>query len=56
MTISPVSSSGHYQAWSDMPARMGPNGEIYVIWNNYINTTSVPDSIGFAKSTDGGIT
>ncbi|MCI0448284.1 MAG: T9SS type A sorting domain-containing protein [Chlorobi bacterium] len=55
ITISPVSSSGHYAAWSDMPSRTGPGGEIYVIWNNYINTGSIPDSIGFAKSTDGGI-
>jgi len=55
ITISPVSSSGHYAAWSDMPARTGPGGEVYVIWNNYINTGSIPDSIGFAKSTDGGI-
>ncbi|HEY3252021.1 MAG TPA: T9SS type A sorting domain-containing protein [Ignavibacteria bacterium] len=55
LTVSPVSSAGHYAAWSDIPARTGPNGEIYVIWNNYINTTSVPDSIGIAKSTDGGL-
>jgi hypothetical protein len=55
LTISPVSSSGHYAAWSDMPARTGPGGEVYVIWNNYINTNSIPDSIGFAKSTNGGV-
>jgi type IX secretion system substrate protein len=54
VTVSPVSSSGHYQAWSDCPSRSGPNGEIHIIWNNYINTSSIPDSIGFAKSTDGG--
>jgi hypothetical protein len=38
-----------------MPARNGPGGEVYVIWNNYINTGSIPDSIGFAKSTNGGV-
>jgi hypothetical protein len=54
ITISPVSSPGHYQAWSDMPARTGPNGEVYVIWNNYIDAGSLPDSIGFAASTNGG--
>lgn len=55
ITISPVSSSGHYAAWSDIPAKTGPNGEVYVTWNNYISSSSVPDSIGFAKSTDGGL-
>jgi Secretion system C-terminal sorting domain len=54
LTISPVSASNHYQAWSDIPSRTGPGGEIYVIWNNYIGA-SQPDSIGFAKSTNGGI-
>lgn len=55
ITVSPLAISNHYTAWSDMPARTGPYGEIYVIWNNYITTTNVPDSVGFAKSTDGGI-
>jgi hypothetical protein len=56
IVISPPSVSDHYAAWSDIPARSGPNGEIYVIWNNYVSSTSIPDSIGFAKSTDGGTT
>lgn len=33
----------------------GPNGEVYVTWAHYPNTT-VETAIGFAKSTDGGQT
>jgi hypothetical protein len=45
VVISPPSFADKYAAWSDIPARCGPNGELYVIWNNYIFASSVPDSI-----------
>ena len=58
-TISPVSpptSSGHHHQGCDV--RVGPNGECYVVWANCTTNgqNSTEDSLGFAKSTDGGVT
>lgn len=37
--------------------KTGPNGEVYVVWANQPGVGTVyEDSLGFAKSTDGGIT
>jgi hypothetical protein len=34
----------------------GPNGEVYVTWANYNNGNLPESGLGFAKSTDGGVT
>ncbi len=37
--------------------KVGPNGEVYVVWANQPGIGTVyEDSLGFAKSTDGGVT
>lgn len=37
--------------------KVGPNGEVYVVWANQksVGSAVVEDSLGFAKSTDGGV-
>ncbi|MEK9137262.1 MAG: sialidase family protein, partial [Bacteroidota bacterium] len=53
--VSPVASSGHHHQGAN--ACIGPEGEVYVVWAN--DTTnggnSTEDSLGFACSTDGGV-
>ncbi len=53
--VSPVPSSGHHHQGCDV--RVGPNGEVYVVWANCTTNgqNSTEDSLGFAKSTDGGV-
>ncbi|MEO6696246.1 MAG: T9SS type A sorting domain-containing protein [Ignavibacteria bacterium] len=53
--VSPVPSPGHHHQGCDV--RVGPNGEVYVIWANCTTNgqNSTEDSLGFAKSTDGGV-
>ncbi|MBK8382030.1 MAG: hypothetical protein IPL16_09090 [Ignavibacteria bacterium] len=58
-TIAPVSpppSTGHHHQGCDV--RIGPNGEVYVVWANCTTNgqNSTEDSLGFAKSLDGGVT
>jgi len=54
--VSPVPSSGHHHQGCDV--RVGPNGEVYVVWANCTTNgqNSTEDSLGFAKSLDGGVT
>jgi hypothetical protein len=54
--VSPPTSSGHHHQGCDI--RVGPNGEVYVVWANCTTNgqNSTEDSLGFAKSTDGGVT
>ncbi|MBM2842074.1 MAG: Sialidase protein, partial [Bacteroidetes bacterium] len=54
--VSPPPSSGHHHQGSGI--RVGPNGEVYVVWANCTTNgqNSTEDSLGFAVSTDGGVT
>ena len=50
-----TSVSGHYSQGCDIA--IGPNGEVYVIWAAPMSSSPyTEDFLGFAKSTDGGIT
>ena len=50
-----TSVSGHYSQGCD--ARVGPNGEVYVVWAAPNTAASnVEDFAGFAKSVNGGVT
>lgn len=54
--VSPPTSSGHHHQGCDV--RTGPNGEVYVVWANCTTNgqNSTEDSLGFARSLDGGVT
>ena len=54
--ISPTPASGHHHQGCDVTA--GPEGNVYSVWANCTTNgqNSTEDSLGFAKSTDGGIT
>lgn len=54
--VSPPTSSGHHHQGCDV--RVGPGGTVYVVWANCTTNgqNSTEDSLGFAKSTDGGVT
>ena len=54
--VSPAPSSGHHQQGCDV--RVGPGGVVYVIWAHCTTNgqNSTEDNLGFAKSTDGGVT
>ena len=54
--ISPVPASGHHQQGCDV--RVGPGGVVYVIWAHCTTNgqNSTEDHLGYAKSTDGGVT
>jgi len=53
--ISPPTSSGHHHQGCDV--RTGPGGIVYVVWANCITNgqNSTEDSLGFAYSTNGGV-
>ena len=53
--VSPVPSSGHHHQGCDVT--VGPNGDVYVVWANCTTNgqNSTEDSLGFAKSTNGGV-
>jgi hypothetical protein len=53
--VSPMPSTGHHHTGSDIA--IGPNGEVYVAWANSRTSgqNSTEDSLGFAISTDGGV-
>lgn len=53
--VSPPVASGHHHQGCDV--RVGPNGEVYVVWANCTTNgqNSTEDSLGFAKSTNGGV-
>lgn len=53
--VSPPTSSGHHHQGCDV--RVGPTGEVYVVWANCTTSgqNSTEDSLGFAKSTNGGV-
>ncbi len=54
--VSPVPASGHHQQGCDV--RVGPGGVVYVVWAHCTTNgqNSTEDHLGFAKSTDGGVT
>lgn len=54
--ISPPTASGHHHQGCDVTA--GPEGNVYAVWANCTTNgqNSTEDSLGFAKSTDGGTT
>jgi hypothetical protein len=54
--VSPPTSSGHHHQGCDV--RVGPTGQVYVVWANCTTNgqESTEDSLGFARSTDGGVT
>lgn len=50
-----TSVAGHYSQGCD--ARVGPNGEVYVVWAApNTSASNVEDFAGFAKSVNGGVT
>ena len=51
----PVSGSGYFHQGAD--TKCGPNGEVYVVWTCANSGVSpfTEDSLGFAKSTNGGV-
>lgn len=53
--VSPVASSGHHHQGCDI--KVGLNGDVHVIWANCITNgqNSTEDSLGYARSTDGGV-
>ncbi|MBE2217050.1 MAG: T9SS type A sorting domain-containing protein [Ignavibacteria bacterium] len=58
-TAAPVSqapASGHHQQGCDI--RVGPGGVVYAVWAHCTTNgqNSTEDHLGFAKSTDGGVT
>ncbi len=49
-----TSAAGHYSQGCDV--RVGPNGEVYVVWAAPISSSPfTEDFAGFAKSTNGGV-
>lgn len=54
--ISPSPSSGHHNQGCDVI--VGPGGVVYVVWAHCTTNgqNSTEDNLGFAKSTDGGVT
>ncbi len=54
--VSPVPASGHHQQGCDV--RVGPGGAVYVIWAHCTTNgqNSTEDHLGYAVSTDGGVT
>jgi len=51
--VSPGPYFQHFHQGADV--MVGPQGQVYVVWANNLQT-AVEDSLGFAKSTDGGVT
>lgn len=56
LPVSPVPASGHHQQGCDI--RVGPGGVVYVVWAHCTTNgqNSTEDHLGFARSTDGGVT
>ncbi len=54
--VSPAPASGHHQQGCDV--EVGPGGVVYVVWAHCTTNgqNSTEDHLGFAKSTDGGVT
>ncbi len=54
--VSPVPASGHHCQGCDI--KVGPGGVVYVVWAHCTTNgqNSTEDNLGFAKSTDGGVT
>src|SRR4030095_820461 len=54
--VSPLPSTGHHHQGCDV--RVGPGGTVHVIWANCISNgqNSTEDSLGYARSTNGGVT
>lgn len=50
---SPPITAGYFHQGADI--KVGPNGEVYVVWANNRNLDALEDSLGFAKSTNGGV-
>ncbi len=54
ITISPQNTQGSTLIGCD--GDVGPNGQVYVVWAKSLLGESTEDSLGFASSTDGGVT
>jgi subtilisin-like proprotein convertase family protein len=54
--VSPVPDAGHHQQGCDV--EVGPGGVVYVVWAHCTTNgqNSTEDHLGFARSTDGGVT
>ncbi|MEO8447349.1 MAG: sialidase family protein, partial [bacterium] len=53
--VSPPPSANHFHQGAD--SKVGPNGQVYVVWSNGVLTNPfTEDSLGFARSNDGGVT
>lgn len=54
--VSPPTSPGHHHQGCDV--RVGPGGVVHVVWANCTTNgqNSTEDSLGYARSTDGGVT
>jgi hypothetical protein len=51
--VSPPPIGSNFHQGADV--RVGSNGEVLVVWANNSGVTPVEDSLGFAKSTNGGV-
>jgi hypothetical protein len=54
--VSPPPSAGHHHQGCDV--KVGPSGHVHVVWANCTTNgqNSTEDSLGYARSTDGGVT
>lgn len=54
--VSPPTSPGHHHQGCDI--KVGRNGNVHVVWANCTSNgqNSTEDSLGYARSTDGGVT
>jgi hypothetical protein len=53
--VSPPTSPGHHHQGCDV--KVGPGGDVHVVWANCTTNgqNSTEDSLGYARSTDGGV-
>ena len=49
---SPIPIAQHFHQGVDL--KVGPSGDLYLVWANVNSITLTEDSLGFSKSTDGG--
>lgn len=51
--VSPLPAGAHYHQGADV--KVNQNGEVYVTWADNFTSTAIEDHLGFAKSSDGGV-
>lgn len=51
--VSPPLSGNYFHQGADI--KIGPDGDVFVVWANNIGASATEDSLGIARSTDGGV-